>query len=73
MRSPYALRRGIAGSYILALLAWTAAGVLPSGARPDDLFGSTLPSVGAGSPGSRRVAAGPEGGRRPPSGPALRW
>jgi hypothetical protein len=32
------------------LLRWTAAGVLPSGSRPDDLFGATLPSVGPAAP-----------------------
>jgi hypothetical protein len=43
------------------LLRWLAAGVLPSGSRPDDLFGSTLPSVGPAAP--VRVVWLPGGGR----------
>jgi hypothetical protein len=43
------------------LLRWTAAGVLPSGCRPDGLLFHPAQRA-ASSPGSRRVAAGPEGG-----------
>jgi hypothetical protein len=51
------------------LLRWTAAGVVPSGSRPDDLFGSTLPSVGPAAPvrvvwlPGRRAAGGRPQGR----------
>jgi hypothetical protein len=49
------------------LLRWTAAGVLPSGSRPDDLFGSTLPSVGPAAPVAScgcRAGGPPEAARR---------